>query len=84
MGIFSERLEAMIEATLRDGVLTDKERELLKKRVEKEGEDWDEVEMIIEARLAEKQPAAAVAEGISEKYLIIDAIPDEYLYYYDN
>lgn len=53
MGLFSERLETMIAAALRDGVLTDKERELLKKRVEKEGEDWDEVEMIINARLTE-------------------------------
>ena len=54
-GIFSDRLEAMIAAALQDGVLTDKERELLKRRAEKEGEDWDEVEMIIEARLAEMQ-----------------------------
>ena len=52
-GLFSARLEAMIAAALQDGELTDKERELLKRRVEKEGEDWDEVEMIIEARLAE-------------------------------
>jgi hypothetical protein len=57
-GLFSARLEAMISAALQDGVLTDKERELLKRRVEKEGEDWDEVEMIIEARLAEKNPVA--------------------------
>lgn len=56
-GLFSARLEAMISAALQDGVLTDKERELLKSRVEKEGEDWDEVEMIIEARLAEMQPS---------------------------
>ena len=54
-GIFSDRLEALIAAALQDGVLTDKERELLKRRAEKEGEDWDEVEMIIEARLAEMQ-----------------------------
>ena len=54
-GFFSDRLEALIAAALQDGVLTDKERELLKRRAEKEGEDWDEVEMIIEARLAEIQ-----------------------------
>ena len=54
-GIFSDRLEALIAAALQDGLLTDKERELLKRRAEKEGEDWDEVEMIIEARLAEMQ-----------------------------
>ena len=58
-GLFSARLEAMIAAALQDGVLTDKERELLKRRVEKEGEDWDEVEMIIEARLAEMNPVAS-------------------------
>ena len=57
--LFSERLEAMIAAALQDGVLTDKERELLRRRVEKDGEDWDEVEMIIEARLAERNPAAS-------------------------
>lgn len=51
--LFSQRLEALISAALQDGELTDKERELLKRRVEKEGEDWDEVEMIIDARLAE-------------------------------
>lgn len=61
-GLFSARLEAMISAALQDGVLTDKERELLKRRVEKEGEDWDEVEMIVEARLAEMQPTATVTQ----------------------
>lgn len=60
-GLFSARIEAMIAAALQDGVLTDKERELLKRRVEKEGEDWDEVEMIIEARLAEKNPVTVPA-----------------------
>lgn len=65
-GLFSARLEAMIAAALQDGVLTDKERELLKRRVEKEGEDWDEVEMIIEARLAEMKIVAPAAQTIAE------------------
>ena len=56
-GVFSARLEALISAALQDGVLTEQEKAILKKRVEKEGEDWDEVEMIINARLAEMQPA---------------------------
>ena len=60
-GIFSDRLEALIAAALQDGVLTDKERELLKRRAEKEGEDWDEVEMIIEARLSEMQTEKGTA-----------------------
>ena len=71
-GLFSARLEAMIAAALQDGVLTDKERELLKRRVEKEGEDWDEVEMIIESRLAEMKSAlpsvhATSANATAEK-----------------
>lgn len=56
-GGFSSRMEALISASLQDGVLTDQEKAVLKKRAEKEGEDWDEVEMIIEARLAEMQPS---------------------------
>lgn len=62
-GFFSDRLEALIAAALQDGVLTDKERELLKHRAEKEGEDWDEVEMIINARLAEIQSTPHVESG---------------------
>ena len=70
-GIFSDRLEALIAATLRDGVLTDKERELLKRRAEKEGEDWDEVEMIIEARLAEMQTEKEIVSAATSQ---MDAI----------
>ena len=35
-GVFSERLEAMIEAALQDGVLTQKEKEVIFRRAEKE------------------------------------------------
>ena len=58
-GVFSARLEALISSALQDGVLTEQEKAILKKRAEKEGEDWDEVEMIIEARLAEMNPVAS-------------------------
>ena len=57
-GVFSARLEALISAALQDGVLTEQEKAILKKRAEAEGEDWDEVEMIINARLAEMQEKA--------------------------
>ena len=69
--IFSDRLEALITAALQDGVLTDKERELLKRRAEKEGEDWDEVEMIIEARLAEMQTEKEIVSAATPQ---MDAI----------
>ena len=61
-GVFSSRLEALISSSLQDGVLTEKEKAILKKRVEAEGEDWDEVMMIVEARLAEKQTTATVSQ----------------------
>ena len=70
-GFFSDRLEALIAAALQDGVLTDKERELLKRRAEKEGEDWDEVEMIIEARLAEMQTEKEIVSAATPQ---MDAI----------
>ena len=52
-GVFSERLEAMIEAALQDGVLTQKEKEVIFRRAEKEGEDLDEFEILFDARLAQ-------------------------------
>lgn len=59
-GLFSPRMEALINSALRDGVLTDQEKAVLKRRAEKEGEDWDEVEMIINSRLAEIQKAKGI------------------------
>jgi hypothetical protein len=59
-GLFSERLEALISSALQDGMLTDQEKAVLKKRAEKDGEDWDEVEMIINSRLAEIQKTKGI------------------------
>ena len=61
-GVFSAKFEALINSALQDGVLTEQEKAILKKRAEKEGEDWDEVEMIVEARLAEMKPTATVTQ----------------------
>lgn len=57
-GLFSPRLEALINSALQDGVISDEEKAILKKRAEKEGEDWDEVEMIINSRLPRKEQAS--------------------------
>ena len=88
-GIFSDRLEALIAAALQDGVLTDKERELLKRRAEKEGEDWDEVEMIIEARLAEMQTEKEIVSAATPQMDAIelkdaDELNSEGLRYYNS
>jgi len=57
-GLFSPRMEALINSALRDGVLTDQEKAVLKRRAEKEGEDWDEIEMIINSRLPRQEQAS--------------------------
>ena len=50
--MFSKELENVIEAALADGVLTDKERAVLHKRAAEEGVDPDELDVVIEGRLA--------------------------------
>lgn len=50
---YSEKLENLIETALIDGVITDKERQLLFKRANEEGVDLDEFEMVLDARIFE-------------------------------
>ncbi len=50
--MYSEQLESIIDAALADGVLTDKEREVLHKRAMQEGIDPDELDVVIDGRLA--------------------------------
>ena len=50
--MYSKELEAVIDAALADGVLTDKERAVLHKRAAEEGVDPDELDVVIEGRLA--------------------------------
>ena len=45
-------LEKLIDFALADSVITDKEREIIRKKAEKLGEDPDEAEMILDAKLA--------------------------------
>lgn len=50
--MYSKELESIIEAALADGTLTDRERAVLHKRAMAEGVDIDELDIIIEGRLA--------------------------------
>lgn len=50
--MYSKELESIIEAALADGVLTDKEREVLHRRAAQEGVDADELDVVIEGKLA--------------------------------
>lgn len=50
--MFSKELEEIIEAALADGTITDKERAVLHKRAMTEGVDPDELDVLIDGRLA--------------------------------
>lgn len=53
--MYDEKLEALITAALADGVLTDKEKNLLFKKAEAMGIDRDEFELVLDGRLAKRK-----------------------------
>lgn len=53
--MYDERIEQLINAALADGVLTEKEKQILFKRAQEQGIDLDEFEMVLDARLVELQ-----------------------------
>ncbi|MFN9109342.1 MAG: hypothetical protein ACK5XN_04625, partial [Bacteroidota bacterium] len=48
-------LEKLIELTLADGQITEKERNVIMKKAAEFGEDLDEVDVILDAKLHQKQ-----------------------------
>ena len=74
-GIYGNYMEHLIDLALADGELTEKEKQVLFKKAEANGIDLDEFEMVLDARLYEKQksmktsqPVATGAAPKSEKY----------------
>ena len=53
--MYNEQLEKLIDYALADGELTEKEKQVLFKKAESMGVDLDEFEMVLDARLFEKQ-----------------------------
>ena len=53
--MYNEKLDKLIEMALMDGELTEKEKQVLFKNAETIGIDLDEFEMVLEAKLFEKQ-----------------------------
>lgn len=51
--MYSEKLEELISAALADGNLTEQKRNIIMRRAEKEGEDVEEVMMMVESRLSQ-------------------------------
>lgn len=59
--MYNEKLEALITAALADGVLTEKEKQILFKKAEAMCIDLDEFEMVLDARLVELKKKEAKA-----------------------
>lgn len=55
--MYNEQIEALISAALADGMLTEKEKQILFKKAQTMGIDLDEFEMVLDARLVELQKA---------------------------
>lgn len=53
--MYNAEIEQLISAALADGVLTEKEKQVLFKRAQEQGIDLDEFEMVLDARLVELQ-----------------------------
>lgn len=57
--LYDEKIEALISAALADGVLTEKEKQILFKKAQAQGVDLDEFEMVLDARLVELEKEKA-------------------------
>lgn len=58
--MYNEELEKLIEMALMDGELTEKEKQILFKKAESFGIDLDEFEMVLDAKLYEKNNSKTV------------------------
>lgn len=59
--MYNEQLEQLIDAALVDGVLTEKEKQVLFKKAQTFGIDLDEFEMVLDAKLVKMQKAQQAA-----------------------
>ena len=65
--MYSKELEELIDSVLADGVITDQERTVLRKRALACGEDPDEVMIVVDGRLAKMKKAASPVTPATEK-----------------
>lgn len=76
--MYNEKLEALITAALADGVLTEKEKQILFKKAEAMGIDRDEFELVLDGRLAKrKKEMEAQAPQAAKPAKKEGAIPQE-------
>lgn len=73
--MYSEKLEEVISAALADGNLTEQKRNIIMRRAGKEGEDVEEVMMVVESRLfsqAKVQPKQTTPKSKAIKKTHVD------------
>lgn len=63
----SSKLDVLIKAAIADGKITDAERKVLEKRAKEEGFDKDELNMILDAKLAETKDSAKTKQETTKK-----------------
>lgn len=73
--MYDERIENLLNLALVDGVLTEKEREILIRKAVEQGVDRDEFEMVLDARLYEKQSEMKLSEPTVQSNPTISASP---------
>jgi hypothetical protein len=64
-GMYSSKLENLIDLALSDGELTEKEKQVLFKKAELEGIDLDEFEMVLDSKLQNILQSKMIATSIS-------------------
>jgi hypothetical protein len=64
--MFSKEMEALIQASIEDGVLTDLEKSVLVKRAQKENIDIDELEVYIDSLLQKQRKSNLILEKSDE------------------
>ena len=64
--MYSDRLEELISAALQDGNLTKQKRNIIMRRAEKEGEDIEEVMMVVESRLHKVTNASSKSKKVNK------------------
>lgn len=65
--MYNEKLEALITAALADGVLTEKEKQILCKKAEAMGIDRDEFELVLDGRLAKRKKEMEAQASLATK-----------------
>ncbi|MBQ7855229.1 MAG: hypothetical protein IJ352_09475 [Muribaculaceae bacterium] len=62
-GLYSDKINKLIDMALVDGQLTEKEKQILFKNAQREGVDLDEFEMVLEAKMFERSQQIQQAQA---------------------